>query len=368
MKILLLSNVLSTHTIKWANALSEIHDVLLFSLAAPEPDKTEELNGINYITVGINEKNTYKDNSIQKLTYLKALPKLRRVINDFKPDILHAHYATSYGLIGALSNFHPFIISVWGSDVYDFPLRSVFHKMLLKYNLGKADIILSTSNAMADQTRKFTNKNIVVTPFGIDLKKFCKNRNVKYGRTDEIVIGTVKTLHKIYGISYLIKAFKIVVDRNPEKNIKLLIVGGGPLEKELKRLARDLNVDDKTTFTGNIPQDKVPEYLNMLDVYVAVSLRESFGVAVIEAGACELPVVVSEVGGLVEVVEDGKTGFIVPSEDTEETANAIEKLILSEITRAEFGKNARKRINELYSWEKSVDILNSVYLNCVGNK
>jgi L-malate glycosyltransferase len=368
MKILMLANILSTHTIKWAKALSEIHEVLLFGLAAPDPGKREELEGLNYLSVGIKNKNTYSEHAFQKLSYLKALPELMQVIDDFKPDILHAHYATSYGLIGALSNFHPFIISVWGSDVYDFPLRSIFHKMLLKHNLGKADIILSTSKAMADQTRKFTDKNILVTPFGINLKKFCRNRNESHGKNGEIVIGTVKTLHKIYGISYLIKAFKIVVDRNPGKNLKLLIVGGGPLEKELKRLTVDLKVDDKTSFTGNIPQNKVPEYLNMLDVYVAVSLNESFGVAVIEAGACELPVVVSGVGGLVEVVENGKSGYIVPSEDSEETANAIEKLILSENTRVEFGKYARKRINELYAWEKSVEIMNSVYLNCVGNK
>ena len=225
MRILLLSNILSIHTIRWARALSEIHEILLFGLAAPGPDKIKELEGLNFLSVWIKEKNTYSDSSFQKLRYLKALPELRKAIKYFKPDILHVHYATSYGLIGALSGFHPFIISVWGSDVYEFPVRSIFHKILLEYNLSKADIILSTSNAMADHTRKFTDKNIVVTPFGIDLKKFYKNHNKSKRKDGEIVIGTVKTLHKIYGIAYLIKAFKIVVDRNPEKNIKLLIVG-----------------------------------------------------------------------------------------------------------------------------------------------
>lgn len=364
MKILLLSNVLSTHTIKWAKALSKIHNILLFGFFEPSSQIIKDLEGINYLTLGIRDSGSCSNYSFQKLNYIKAVPIIRKLVREFKPDVLHAHYATSYGLLGALSGFHPLILSVWGSDVYDFPSRSIFHKKLLKYNLNKADIILSTSNAMAGQTSKFTDKNILVTPFGIDLKKFYKNREQTHGNNGEIVIGTVKTLHQIYGISYLIKAFKIIVDRNPEKNIKLLIVGGGPLEKELKRLTRELNVDDKTTFTGKIPQDKVPEYLNKLDVYVAVSLYESFGVAVIEAGACELPVVVSKVGGLSEVVEEEKTGYLVPPEDSEETANAIERLILNENKREEFGKNARKRITELYSWDKSVDIMNSVYVKC----
>lgn len=368
MRILLLSNLLSTHTIRWAKALSKTHEILIFGFSLPTPDLEGELDGINFISSGIKDSKPFRNYSLKKLSYFKAIPQIRKIIEKFKPDILHAHYATSYGLIGAISGFHPFIISVWGSDVYEFPLKSIFHKAMLKYNLRKADVILSTSNAMAEQTSKFTDKNILVTPFGIDLNVFYKNRKQNNANDGEIVIGTIKTLNKVYGIEYLIKAFKIVVDRNPEKILKLLIVGGGPLEQELKRLARDLNVDDKTTFSGNIPHDKVPEYLNMMDVFVAVSLHESFGVAVIEAGACELPVVVSGVDGLLEVVEHGKTGYIVPPEDSGETANAIEKLILSENKRAEFGKNARKRIDELYNWEKSVDIMNSVYLKCISNK
>ena len=368
MRILLLSNILSTHTVKWAKALNEMHDILLFGFSEPSYQMIRELEGLNYLTLGIRNSRPHRNYSFLKLNYIKAVPIIKKVIREFKPDILHAHYATSYGLIGALSGFHPFILSVWGSDVYDFPSRSIFHKALLKYNLNKADIILSTSNAMADQTRKYTNKEILVTPFGIDLKKFYKNRDESHGKNSEIVIGTVKTLHENYGIAYLIKAFKVVADRNPGEKLKLLIVGGGPLEKKLKSLTIELNIADKTTFAGNIPQDRVPEYLNKLDVYVAVSLYESFGVAVIEAGACELPVVVSKVGGLSEVVDEAKTGYLVPPEDSEETANAIEKLVLSAQTRVEFGKNARKKIIELYSWEKSVDIMNSVYLNCIGNK
>jgi glycosyltransferase involved in cell wall biosynthesis len=368
MRILLLSNALSTHTIRWAKALSKTHEVLLFGFSAPTTDIIKELEGVNILTSGIRNSNTTSDYSFRKLGYFRAIPGIRRIIKEFKPDILHAHYATSYGLIGALSGFHPFIISVWGSDVYDFPLKSLINRMLLKYSLRKADVILSTSHAMADQTSKFTNKNILVTPFGIDLKKFYKNRKVSHAKNGEIVIGTIKTLHKIYGITYLIRAFKIIVDRNPDKNIKLLIVGGGPFEKELKRLTIDLEIDDKTTFTGKIKQDQVPEYLNMLDIYVAVSIQESFGVAVIEAGACELPVVVSGIGGLIEVVEDGKTGYIVPPKDPEETANAIEKLLKSEVTRTEFGRNARVRINDLYNWDNNVNLMNSVYMHCKSKR
>ena len=367
MRILLLSNLLSTHTIKWAKALSKTHDILIFGFSLPTPELKKELDGIDFVSTEIKDSKPFRNYSLKKLSYFQAVPLIRKIIEDFKPDILHAHYATSYGLIGALSGFHPFIISVWGSDVYDFPYRSFFHKILLKHNLRKADIILSTSNTMADQVRKFTPKDILVTPFGIDLKRFYKNRKINKQINNEIVIGTVKTLNKTYGIDYLIRAFKILSDRNLNINMKLLIVGGGPMEKELKKLTVDLKIDDRTLFTGNIQQDKVPEYLNMLDIYVALSINESFGVAIIEAGACELPVVVSSVGGLVEVVENEKTGFIVAPKNSLEAANAIEKLVLSEVTREEFGKNARNRINELYNWDKNVELMNSIYSRLLTN-
>src|SRR4030043_1273427 len=156
MRILLLSNLLSTHTIRWAKALTKTHDILIFGFSLPTPELKDELDGINYLSMGIRDSKPFRNYSLKKLSYFKAIPRIRKIIKNYKPDLLHAHYATSYGLIGALSGFHPFIISVWGSDVYDFPYRSIFHKILLKHNLSKADIILSTSHAMADQVRKFT--------------------------------------------------------------------------------------------------------------------------------------------------------------------------------------------------------------------
>lgn len=138
---------------------------------------------------------------------------MKKVITEFKPDILHAHYASSYGLLGALSGFHPYIISVCGSDVFDFPNTSFLHKIVLKYNLSVADKILSTSNVMAIETSKYTNKEIIVTPFGIDLDKF-KPLSVKtIFNKENIVIGTITILEEKYGIEYLIRAFAIVKNK-----------------------------------------------------------------------------------------------------------------------------------------------------------
>lgn len=368
MKVLLLSDAYSIHTIKWAKSLNKCNiEVGIFSLNIIENDNSYE-----------NEKNIsvfyYADNNIKsrkssfsKLSYLRSIPYLKKVVEDFKPDIVHAHYASSYGLLGALLDFHPYIVSVWGSDVFDFPNITFLHKLALKYNLSKADRILSTSNVMAIETKKYTNKDVEVTPFGIDLEKFKPLEVDSVFSKDDIVIGTIKTLEEKYGIEYLIRAFAIVKQRHQELPLKLLIVGDGSLRNKLEELAINLGIAEDAIFTGKIKHDLVPKYANMLSVSVSVSVSnsESFGVAIIEASACGIPVVVSNVGGLPEVVEDKVTGYVVPARNPEATADAIEKLILDDELKARMGKAGRERVKQLYDWNKNVKQMISIYKEMV---
>ena len=277
---------------------------------------------------------------------------------------MHAHYATGYGLLGSLSGFSPFILSVWGGDVYSFPKKSFIHKFIIKYNLKKANKILSTSRVMANETKQYTKKNIIVTPFGINRKVFYpkKVENTLFKKED-IVIGTIKTLESKYGIEYLIKAFKILVDKHPDLPLKLLIVGGGALEDYLKLVVHELNIVDKVVFTGKVNYKEVPAFHNMISIFASLSIfdSESFGVAILEASATGVPAVVTNVGGLPEVVENGKTGFVVPKENSQKAAEAIEKLVLNKDLREEMGRNGINRVKELYDWTNCVDQMISIY-------
>ncbi|MDQ1244500.1 MAG: L-malate glycosyltransferase [Campylobacterota bacterium] len=362
MKLLLLSDPNSPHTIKWAKSLAKNHiEIVIFGFGDLHVSDYDGVANIKIKT--LNQSITRMEGSFAKLKYLKALPTIKKIINDFQPDIVHAHYASSYGLLGALSGFHPFVLSVWGSDVFSFPHKSFLHKAMLKFNLEKADKILSTSNVMAKETKLYTNKNVVVTPFGIDMEQFKPIEAKSLFAKEDIVVGTVKTLEDKYGIEYLIKAFKILSDKYPNLPLKLLIVGGGSLENSLKNLIKELSLEEKTIFTGKVPFVDVPKYHNMLSVSVSVSVSESesFGVAVIEASACEKPVIVSNVGGLPEVVENRVSGFVVPPRDPQKTADAIEKLVLDKNLQEEIGKNGRDRVKKLYNWEDNVRQMIKIY-------
>lgn len=367
MKVLLLADAGTSHTIRWAEALIKCGiNIQIASLAftSNEYDSRIVIHSFGLDRKKINSS----DRDFSKIKYLGFLSQVKKVIKDFQPDITHCHYASSYGLLGALSGFTPLIISVWGTDVFQFPGKSFLHRSILKYSLSKADIILSTSPVMASETSKYINKKIEITPFGVDLNKFVPKKKIYDHENSKIVIGTVKTLDHFYGIDTLIKAFSIVAKKHSYLNLELLIVGGGPQYDSLLNLCEILNISNRVTFTGQVSINAVPKYLNMLDIYVALSNSESFGVAIIEASACELPVIVSNVGGLPSVVDDGATGLIVPPNDPCSAAVAIDKLICNEELRTQLGKAGRKKVEREFEWHDCVNRMISIYENIAGKK
>lgn len=352
MRIALLSPAKSVHTLKWAAALSEKgHSVRVFSIkehAAKEglyPSQVE----MKYINCG------------GGAGYWFGGAELKKFLGEFKPDILNAHYATGYGTLARKCGFHPLLLSVWGSDVYDFPEKGSFCKKLLVKNLENAEALASTSNVMAERVRSLYNcgKKIYITPFGVDTDKFSR-----LGEPDKraLTIGIVKTLEPKYGVDFLLRAFALLKARLekenkiPEGGLNLLIYGSGSKLGDLKKLSVQLGIDGWVDFKGAVPHSQVPEILCGLDIYCAPSVldSESFGVAAVEAMSCMVPVAVSDADGFREVVEDNVTGFIVKKRDFVTLANKLYILACDRELRKRMGEAGRKRVMEKYRWQDNV--------------
>jgi len=357
MKIVLLSAYSAIHTVRWANGLcSRGHDVYLLSLHRHGD------------TLDPRVKLTLFPFPPPVGYYLNVLF-VRYMLKKIKPDIVNAHYASGYGTLGRLCNFHPYVLSVWGSDVYDFPHDSTRNRQLIVKNLKSADMVCSTSHAMAKVTKELCPElqEICITPFGVDTETFCPADSG--GGESTITIGTVKTLNRKYGVDILIRAFAEMResvswgDSALADRLRLLIVGEGADRDDLVQLADSTGIGDVAQFAGSVPYSKVPEYLNKIDIYAAFSRldSESFGVAIIEASSCGVPVIVSDVDGPSEVVINGETGFIVQRENVEESAAALEKLVRDKGLRQQFGSGGRVHVQTLYDWEKSLDIMENVY-------
>ncbi len=355
MKILILSDARSIHTKRWVSSLREKGDeVVLFSLI-PADDDFFTVSGIRTYYFNLFR---YKSRLKGLYMHLRAAFFLRKVLHAERPDILHAHYITSFGLVGALSLWHPFVISLWGSDIYDFPHESLFNRLSVKYVLKKADRILSTSRNMASEAARYTGKDILVTPFGVDTSVF---RRIPLPEKDTIVIGNVKALSPKYGIDCLIRAFAILCSMCPGRDMRLVIAGKGPDREKLETLAADLGVASRIDFAGFVRHDRLPELYSSFDIAAFLSYKESFGVSAVEAMSCSCPVVASDTDGFTEVVEDGVTGIIVGRGDPGRAAEALRTLVMDRELRLSMGKKGRERVCRLYEWDDNVRYMRSIY-------
>jgi L-malate glycosyltransferase len=360
-KIAFLAPGTSIHTQRWVAALAQRgHQMTLFTQHLV--DSASEASQV----------------AIEKLPfcgsagYFLNAPRLRARLAALQPDILNVHYASGYGTTAGLAGFKPTLLSVWGSDVYDFPREASWKSILLRRNLRSATRIASTSHVMGRQVRTLVPDLPApfITPFGVDCERFRPqpDRDPRY-----ITIGTVKALSAKYGIDVLLRAFALL--RSPavqcrlpaDTALRLVLVGDGDERTQLERLAAELAIADAVTFVGWVNHAEVPGWLNRFDVFVAASRleSESFGVAAVEAGACGVPVVVSDAGGLPEVVRDGQTGLVVPRENPAALALALEGLIVDASLRRRLGEEARRFVLANYEWAHCVDTMESVYRDTV---
>jgi glycosyltransferase involved in cell wall biosynthesis len=358
-RLLLLADANSAHTRKWIDwiiAMGELEPAI-FSLTIPFDSFYSDRNIKTFAQTDTTTTARNK-NPLKKIKYFKNVSLLKQCIREFHPDIIHAHYATSYGMLGRKAGFHPYVISVWGSDIFLFPKKSIIHKNFLKKNLNSADLILATGKILAEKTKTYTNKPIKITPFGVNTNIF--RPPVTEKNNEEIIIGTVKGIEYVYGIDILLKAFKIVTQKTDIK-VRLVIAGNGTELTMMQDLAKKLNIDSRTEFLGAIPHKNVPQLLQSFHIFVALSRSESFGVAVIEASACGLPVVASDTGGLIEVINNGITGFNVPTDNIELAAEKLILLIENKELREKTGKAGREFVELNYSEELCKSKISEIY-------
>ncbi len=364
MRICYLADAKSPHTQKWVTHFAaEGHEVHVISF------RDHEIAGVSVHHV----PPPLVDSSVellhagrgrlQKTAYLFCARRVRRLVRQLKPDILHAFLATSYAYVGAMSGVHPFVVSSLGSEIVVLPEDSLFYRGLVRYNLRRADAVTATSRFLSQATRRYCppGTDPLTVAFGVDTHAFSPNGR-KYVE-GPATVGTVKILESNYGIDRLIMAFERVLRLRPDLDISLLIVGGGSLEKNLKKLGHRLGISERVTFVGNLPHAKVMSFLSQIDIFASLPESETFGVSVVEASSCAIPVVVSDVGGLPEVVRDGETGFLVPPMDIDVTAGRILELAGDAELRRRMGAAGREMVLAEYDWRSTSGRMAELYQN-----
>ena len=255
-----------------------------------------------------------------------------------------------------LSGFNPYCISIWGDDVF-LPTNNFILKNLLLSSLKNAQQLFSTSDVIHRFVNNKFGLSTKIIPFGVDTN-FFKPINPK--TTKPIIIGIIKSIEPHNGIEFLIDAFNILIKKKVN-NIELNIVGTGSVENRLRKMVKGYKLENKVNFFGHVSHNRILTHYQKLSIFVCPSLRESFGVSVIEASASGLPVIANNIGGLKEVVQHKKTGYLLDTTDPEKLAKYLEKLIVDNDLRFNLGQNGRDFVKQNFNWDTNVKKMLNAY-------
>lgn len=293
-----------------------------------------------------------------KLSYLSQLSRAAKEADSFKPDLVHAHYAAGNGLLGLSCRVRPFLVSVWGSDI-DKKSNNLFSSWINKRVLKKADHISATSSFLKAEAEKLlpsVKNKISIIPFGVNIPSSIVPADEKTSHG----ICFIKVHRQIYGADILFEAMAIAKKEIP--GIKLRMAGSeNSYTLVLKKLIAELGLRENVQFVGFINNDEIYSFIKKHDFMVMPSRSESFGVAALESSACGRAVVASNVGGVPEVVIDGKTGILVEPDNPGALAKAIIELAENPDRCREMGRAGYDFVKENYDWEKSLEAMSDLY-------
>lgn len=273
-----------------------------------------------------------------------------------KIDIINAHWLIPQGFIAVIAKYifrKPVLVTIHGSDVF-----ALNNRMLLKFKgwtLKYADKVVSNSSATLDAVKGiFPRSDYVVIPMGVDVRRFSpvKKTNNKGGRIKLVYAGRL-SVEK--GPIHLLKAMKILQEQGYA--VELFIAGSGTEEESLRDYATR-NELSNVRFLGWVNHSNLPKLYSDADAVVGPSLREALGLAFAEAMACGTPVVATDVGGIRDVVIDGKNGYIVEPGSPEALAMKLAYVIDHPEGLKKMGLKARQHVVDNFAWESVADSYN----------
>jgi glycosyltransferase involved in cell wall biosynthesis len=298
---------------------------------------------------------------------------VRRVAREIRATVLHAHWVVPGGAIAALAGSAPLVVSLHGSDVYVAERHGIARRAAAAA-FRRARAISACSDDLARRAVAIgaDPDRVTVVPYGVDADRFRPDRAARaavrsgLGLTDAqpLVFAAGRLVSK-KGFEYLIDAAALLAERGEAPTVA--IAGGGDLEPDLRRRARDRGIAERVRFVGVLDQADVARHLAAADVAVVPSVRDDRGNVdglpnvVLEALASGTSVVTTRVGGIAAVAEHDRTALVVPYRDAGALAAAIAGLLESPDRRAALGGAARDVVAARFGWDRAAERFEALY-------
>jgi glycosyltransferase involved in cell wall biosynthesis len=304
--------------------------------------------------------------------YAVSLVKVRRILKRIRPDLLHTHFLTGYGYWGAFSGFHPFIMTVWGDDVYTTPHESFLKKRLAGMVLRRADWITGDSDDILREAVALGAPpgRCTLIQWGVDFGRFHPGRGTglreKLGIAKDapLVISTRSFTQDYYNIDTIIESLPVVRRRLP--GVVYLMAGLEGSDGRFKELAERIGAGDSMRFLGRIPHDELPDYIAASDIFLSVPSVDATAVSLLEAMACGTAIVVSSLPSAMEWITGGVNGEVIPPRDVGALAEAVVALALDPERCRSYGRRSVEIVTERADHSANMEKMEEVYRRLAG--
>ncbi len=303
---------------------------------------------------------------------LALASKMSEVIQREKLDILHVHYAIPHAVCAILAKQMAgtnvkIVTTLHGTDItvlgYDPSLTN-----LIKFGIEQSDVVTAVSRSLAKETKEVISpdQDIQTVYNFIDERDYHKMNSdylrEQYGiLKDEKVMIHVSNFRSVKRVTDVVRTFHLTAKKIPAK---LLLVGDGPEMTIVVKLVQELGIEDQVLFLGK--QDNLAELYSISDVILLLSKKESFGLVLLEAMACEVPAIGTNIGGIPEVIVDGETGYLCELGDVETAASLAIQLLSNDELHQRFSKAAVERVNDTFCSHRITAQYEEIYQQLVG--
>jgi glycosyltransferase involved in cell wall biosynthesis len=303
------------------------------------------------------------------LRYALSLLKVRRILRRVRPDLLHTHFLTGYGYWGALSGFRPFVLTVWGDDVYVTPHQSPLKHWLARRALRTADWITGDSRDILEACVALgaAREKCELVQWGVDFSRF--NPLVAGDRVrarlgipegSPIVLSTRSFTQPYYNIDVVVETAVRVRERFPA--VHYILAGNEGDDSRFREIARRAGAGDWIHWVGRIPHEELPAWLNASTVFVTVPSVDATAVSLLEAMACRCAIVATALPSALEWIVDGETGLAVPPRDPDALVAAIGRFLSDSALRSRVGQAAEREVRARADHDRNMARAEEIYM------
>jgi len=295
---------------------------------------------------------------ISPFDWFRLYRSLKTVLADFKPDVVMAGPVQRAALLTALTGFSPLVSVSWGYDLLLDANRNSLWRWATRFTLEHSSVFVGDCEIIRSRAVAFgmNPARTVIFPYGADIDFYTPGENPalreKTGwNKDAFVLLSSRSWEPMYGVTDLVQAFILAEKRCPA--LRLVMVGSGSQDAEIRGLIASAKNSDKVYFAGRVPMEDLRLFYRAADLFVSATYSDGTSISLLEAYACGLPVLVSDIPGNTEWVKPGKTGWLFPTGKIEALADAMVAAYEQRQNLPDMGRAARELAEQRGDWKNN---------------